>query len=243
MPLDLVAIPIGHPDDITVRALKLLKEADVVIGEDLKETARFLRPHELLPKPIEILNEHSTPEDVSRLLEICRNKKVALITDCGTPGFCDPGFQLVAQCRTHDVKVSSAPGASSLMLILSLAGARIEKFSFDGFIPREAQERAQYYNSIARSDRPVIFMDTPYRFKKTLEEIAHKLKGHRVVIGIDLTQETEKVFDGPAEECVRYFSEEKAEFIVIADPPKVREATSQSYSEFKKAKVFQKRRR
>lgn len=218
MSLTLIATPIGNVDDISVRALKHLKSAEIVIGEDKKVAAAFLKSHSLLPKQIEVLNEHSDSRDIASLMELCQNRQVALITDCGTPGFCDPGFQLVSECRNNGIEVSSVPGASSLMMILSLAGSRVEKFVFDGFVPRDTQERGAYYNSLGKIAIPHILLDTPYRFQKVLVEVQTKLPNHRIIVGIELTKHNENVFDGLGKDAKSYFKEDKAEFIILVYP-------------------------
>src|SRR4051812_15790940 len=97
--LTLVATPIGRTDEITLRSLELFKTADVIICESTKETSKLLKSYEIKAKRYEVLDEHSTQEDVSELFEICRTLNAVLVSDCGTPGFCDPGFQLVKLCR------------------------------------------------------------------------------------------------------------------------------------------------
>ena len=123
MPLKLVATPIGDPKDITLRAIDVLKEADVVIGEERREVSKLLKSLGIEAKMLELLNEHSRDNDVTDLLELCRTKSVALVTDCGTPGFCDPGARLVAACRREGILSTPVPGASSLMCLLSVSGS------------------------------------------------------------------------------------------------------------------------
>src|SRR5690606_7703502 len=115
MSLNVVATPIGPLDDITLRALQCLKDADLVIGEERKVTLQRLKHWGLLPKPIRLLNEHTEPDEVEELADLCRTQNVALISDCGTPGFCDPGADLVRLCREKKIEIRALPGASSLL--------------------------------------------------------------------------------------------------------------------------------
>ena len=140
--LTLIATPIGRTDEITIHSLELLRNADVVICESTKETSKLLKQHEIKAKKYEVLDEHSTAEDVKALTEICRSQNVVLVSDCGTPGFCDPGFQVVEQCRKAGIQVQSSLGASSLMGLLSLSSQRIYQFHFRGFIPAENVARS-----------------------------------------------------------------------------------------------------
>ncbi len=134
MGLVLVATPIGNDQDISLRALEFLKQADTIILEEFKESTRFLRAQGISGKTYEQLNEHSTPEDILRLTQLCAEKEVALITDCGTPGFCDPGADLVRECRKKNISVKTMPGPSSLMAMLSLSSQRLDQFVFRGFM-------------------------------------------------------------------------------------------------------------
>ena len=122
MSLYLIAIPIGNPGDISQRAITALKEAEIVIGEERREVSKLLKSLGIEGKRLELLNEHSNDTDVFELRELCRVHAVALVSDCGTPGFCDPGARLVAACRATEVTTAPVPGASSLMCLLSVSG-------------------------------------------------------------------------------------------------------------------------
>ncbi len=121
MSLFIVATPIGNPKDITLRALEELKNADLIIGEEKRELFRFLKPLELHEKKVAFLNEHTQPRDFEELVSACEDENVCLVSDCGTPGFCDPGSELVAACRKKGIAVTPIPGASSLMTLLSVS--------------------------------------------------------------------------------------------------------------------------
>src|SRR5437868_15076635 len=120
--LYVVATPIGDTSEISLRALEILKSAEVIICESTKEASKLLRAHGITGKTYELLNEHTTPDEVKALCEICANKNVALVSDCGTPGFCDPGAHLVKLCRQKKILVKSVLGPSALMGLLSLSG-------------------------------------------------------------------------------------------------------------------------
>src|SRR3989344_1805886 len=109
--LTLIATPIGRNDEITLRSLDLLKNADIVICESTKETSKLLKDYEIKSKRYEVLDEHSTKEDVAELTKLCKEQNVVLVSDCGTPSFCDPGFQLVQTCRKENIQVQSSLGA------------------------------------------------------------------------------------------------------------------------------------
>ena len=218
MPLNLIATPIGNPLDITLRALEVLKEADVVIGEEQREVSTLLKRLGLNGKRLELLNEHSQDDDVQELLKLCLTLNVALVSDCGTPGFCDPGARLVAACRAQAVPIKPIPGASSLMCLLSISGQPMNQFRFRGFLPADKVERKGALQELAREKQPVILMDTPYRMARLLSELAEAWPTRRVLIGCDFTQETELVLEGSLTDVAAKLGDRKAEFILALFP-------------------------
>jgi 16S rRNA (cytidine1402-2'-O)-methyltransferase len=216
--LTLVATPLGNKDDIGLRALEILKKSEVIILEERKESSAFLRSHGISGKEYPLLNEHTTSEELQALKHLCSEKDVALITDCGTPGFCDPGADLVRVCRQAKIPVYSVPGPSSLMMLLSLSGRRIDEFHFRGFIPQETEERTRFWKGLGSEKSPLVFMDTPYRFQKTLEEwkvFAPELQG---LLGLDFTQSSEMVWEGSGAQLVLDNYPKKAEFLLMIFP-------------------------
>lgn len=213
-----VATPVGDYDDLSIRALKVLRECDLVICESTKETSKLLRHHGVTGKTYEVLDEHSKPEDVKALVEFCKTKSVALVSDGGTPAFCDPGADLVALCRRAKVDIKPLLGPSSLMGLLSLAGARLDQFVFRGFIPAETEARRKALQALQTERRPVVLMDTPYRLKKMLAEMEEFFPKRRLFLVRDLSLPTEKAMDGSAAELRQACGEEKAEFMLLLYP-------------------------
>lgn len=215
MSLSVIATPIGDAKDISYRAVETLRDADVVIGEEFKEVSKLLKGLDIKGKLLEVLNEHSKPEDVEALLKLCLEKKVALVSDCGTPGFCDPGAALIQLCRKNNVEVRTLPGASALMGLLSLSGERINQFIFRGFLPAENEARAAEIKKLKTEKRAVILMDTPYRLKKLLTELSEAMPARRALLTCDLTQETEVVVEGLVKDLSSKLVKEKAEFMLL----------------------------
>lgn len=226
MSLILVATPIGHSKDITLRALESLREADIVIGEEFREVSTLLKRLEIVGKKMEVLNEHSKDDDILALAELCAQHKVALVTDCGTPGFCDPGARLVAVCRKKGIAVTTNPGASSLMCLLSLAGDNIKQFIFRGFLPAERDERQRALVEISRETQAVVLMDTPYRLQKLVGELAAAMPARRALLTLDLTQSTEEILEGSLQEISGRVQDRKAEFMLLLYPLSNRPQTS-----------------
>ncbi len=215
MSLYVVATPIGQPEEISQQAIKILETAEVIIGEEAKVARAILKSIGLKARDVEELNEHSEKDDLEHLLALCKTKTVALISDCGTPGFCDPGSDLVQLCRKNGIPVRSVPGPSSLMAFLSVCGHRLNSFLFQGFLPRDRAERQRALGQIEKSSHPVILMDTPYRLKALLEDISFKLPKHPLVLGLNLGMEEEQVMEGKATEILAKIEIEKAEFILL----------------------------
>lgn len=216
MPLYVIATPIGNPEDMTLRGQRLIDEADFIIGEEAKPTRKLLKSIGLSPqKPMELLNEHSKSEDIMQLAEKCKGQNVALVSDCGTPGFCDPGAGLVAYCRKLDIDVKSIPGPSSLTALLSVSGQRLDQFYFRGFLPSKTELRQKALKTLSQITEPIILMDTPYRLKKTLEDCRLHFKKRKLILGVKMSFAEEAVFIGTAQEILKKIKHEKAEFILI----------------------------
>lgn len=214
MPLYLIATPIGNKKDISLRALETLGTSQVIIGEEEKELNKFLNIHKLNPPQTELLNEHSKPHDIHRLTELCKTQLVSLITDCGTPGFHDPGADLVKSCRRQNINVTALPGASSLMCLLSLCGERLDRFHFYGFLPQKTEDRLTTWQWISEQKFPVLVMDTPYRYNKTVEEVHQFCPNKKVIIGCDFTTPEEEVISASSKEIVNKVKKEKREFLI-----------------------------
>lgn len=185
--LTVVATPIGNYKDITLNAIESLKEASVIIAEEMKPARVLLKRLDITDKEILLLNEHSKDNDAKQLINLCRDQSVALISDCGTPGFCDPGWNLVDLCYQYNIPVKVCPGPSSLMTLLSISGVNIQEFHFVGFLPAEKSQRAQKLKTLQGVEKPLIVMDTPYRLKATLNDFAAIAGDKKAVLGLDLT--------------------------------------------------------
>jgi 16S rRNA (cytidine1402-2'-O)-methyltransferase len=213
--LYIVATPIGDVSEITLRALEILKTSDVIICESTKEASKLLKAHGIKAKEYRVLDEHSRADDLQELVEICRDKTAALVSDCGTPGFCDPGADLVGLCRKNQIQIKSVLGASSLLGLLSLAGRKINQFYFRGFLPAENEERKKAWLELKKSKDTVILMDTPYRLGKMLSETKEHFPGRQALLALNLSQENEVVLEGRVEDIVKRWNQEKAEFMLL----------------------------
>jgi 16S rRNA (cytidine1402-2'-O)-methyltransferase len=219
--LYLVATPIGNYDDITFRALRILKEVDVVVYEERKEGERLLNHYGIPEKVIESLNEHNEAAASFHIIEhLKQGKNVALISDAGTPVFSDPGQILVRKAIEQSISIVPIPGVSSLLPALTLCGFPIDKFVFCGFLSPKSNRRITELRQLQNERRTMAFMDTPYRLVPLLKDIA-EVFGHerRVCVAFNLTMTDEQCFRGAALELFQYFEKKKlkGEFVVVVE--------------------------
>lgn len=220
--LSVVATPIGNLEDITLRALRTLKEADVIYAEDTRVTAKLLARYEL-SKPLERLDAAMEIRKASQVIaRLEAGEKVALLSDAGTPGISDPGARLVARVRLAlpEAKIEAIPGPSAITAALSIAGLESAAFSFTGFLPHK-KGRQTALKKIGENAVPVVLYESPYRIKKLLEELA-ALPIAKVVVARELTKIHEELVSGTPAEVRLHFAANpdrvRGEFVVIAVP-------------------------
>ena len=218
--LYLVATPIGNLEDMTHRALRILKEVDLVVYEERKEGGRMLR-HFGVEKPVESLNEHNERAASYVILEkLKEGKSVALMSDAGTPVFSDPGQFLVEKAIAASIRVVPIPGASSLLPALIVSGFPINRFLFYGFLSPKRDRRLTELQQLKRELRTIVVMDTPYRLVQLVRDIADVFgESRRICVAFDLTLPTEEIIRGTAPELYRQFSknEKKGEFVIVIE--------------------------
>jgi 16S rRNA (cytidine1402-2'-O)-methyltransferase len=221
--LYLVATPIGNYDDITFRAVKVLKEADVVVCEERSEGLRLLR-HYGIEKPIETLNEHNESAAASIVLQLLKDdKSIALISDAGTPVFSDPGRILVDKAIHQHIKIVPIPGASSLLPAIIVSGFSIKEFVFAGFLSPKRERRLTELRELRKERRTIVLMDTPYRLVQLLRDMTDVFgETRRACVAFDLTLATEEIFHGTAPKLYQKFlkEEKKGEFVVVLEGTK-----------------------
>ncbi len=215
--LYIVATPIGNLDDITLRAINTLKSADAVICEEMRQGSTLLKKLEIQPKELINLNEHNEKQDaMSFIVRLAQGQNLALISDCGTPVFADPGAHLIRQVTEAGFEAVPIPGPSSLMAALSVLDTNLEKFVFGGFLPRDPDKRRQELIRLRNFRMPVVLMDTPYRLGALLDDIAKTFgKGQNVTLAVDLTLNSENIYRGSAAEVRQKIGARKGEFILI----------------------------
>lgn len=220
--LSIVATPIGNLEDITLRALRTLKECDVIYAEDTRVISKLLARYEL-KKPLQRLDAATELKKADEIIgRLEANEHVAFVSDAGTPGISDPGARLVTQIRKQlsSAKIEAIPGPSALTATLSIAGLDATAFTFLGFLPHK-KGRQTALKKIASSEIPVVLYESPHRVVKLLKELGALLVS-RVTIARELTKIHEEVVSGNTEEVTAHFAAHpdtvRGEFVVIVEP-------------------------
>jgi 16S rRNA (cytidine1402-2'-O)-methyltransferase len=215
--LYLVPTPIGNLKDITLRALEVLKEVDVILAEDTRTTSHLLN-HYQISKPLSPYHQHNEHKIVQHLVgQMLEGKKMAVVTDAGTPGISDPAFLLVRECIKSGVKVECLPGATAFVPALVNSGIPTNRFVFEGFLPLK-KGRQTLLKQLAEEERTVIFYESPMRLVKTLEELASYFGTERQCsISRELTKLFEENKRGTLQEVAIYFSGKavKGEIVIV----------------------------
>lgn len=215
--LFIVPTPIGNLDDITLRAVKTLGAADIVLAEDTRTTQVLLK-HLGLEKKLwshHKFNEHAAVEAVAQTIEGGEN--IALVSDAGTPGISDPGFLLVRTCIEHGIEVETLPGATAFVPALVNSGLPCDRFCFEGFLPHK-KGRTKKLQKLATEERTLIFYESPYRLVKTLAQLAETFgPNRRASVSRELTKKFEETRRGTLEELTEYFTENepKGEIVLV----------------------------
>lgn len=215
--LYVVATPIGNPRDITLRAMDILQEVDAVICEEQREGSTLLKKLGI-QKEIILVNEHNEPEMCPLIAQrmLLQNQSLALISDCGTPVFADPGAALIAYLTGMGIPIVPVPGPSSLMAALSILDFKLERFLYAGFLPRDKEERRKNLKYLRSLRIPIVIMDAPYRLVPVLDDVATAFGDNApITLCIDLTLPGEGVLRGPLKEIRGRVSQRKGEFVLI----------------------------
>ena len=215
--LYIVATPIGNLEDITLRALNILKEVDFVVTEDMRFSKRMLQRYEI-DKPRFTYRDENKKSSTQKILDILdAGKKLALISDSGTPLISDPGFKLVQKVKNAGHSVVTVPGASAVTAALSIAGVPTDRFTFVGFLPKKGGSRLETIKEYGKLDATLVLYESPYRIKKTLQDIYDILGDRIVAVAKELTKIHETVYLGKLSSVIDEIPETslKGEFVIL----------------------------
>jgi 16S rRNA (cytidine1402-2'-O)-methyltransferase len=213
----LVATPIGNLEDITLRALRLLSEVSMVAAEDTRTTRRLLAHHGIKAKVLSY-NEHNMKRRTPELLRALAAGSVALVSDAGTPGVSDPGYELTVAALAAGYEVSPVPGPASVVAAVTASGLPAREFTFLGFLPRRAKERRDVLSRAGAEPRTLVFFESPHRLQATLSDLATTLGDQRrIAVCRELTKRYEEIFRGTVAGAIAHFTEARGEFTVVVE--------------------------
>lgn len=215
--LYLIPTPVGNMEDITLRALRLLKEVDMILAEDTRTTAKLLKHYEITTPLLSHhkFNEHQQVERIAERIE--RGENIALVSDAGTPGISDPGFLLTRTCIKHGIETECLPGATAFVPALVNSGLPCDRFCFEGFLPQK-KGRQKKLSALTEENRTMIFYESPFRLVKALEQMAEIFGPQRhACVAREISKMFEEFKRGTLEELISYYNQHgvKGEIVLL----------------------------
>lgn len=223
MGLYIVATPIGNLEDITLRALRILKEAELVVAEDTRRTGVLLKHYEI-KKPLLSYHDHNKAERTQRIIERLKaGEKIALVSDSGTPGISDPGFYLVRKAIESELPVIPIPGPTALISGLVVSGLPTDKFVFEGWLPRKSTQRKRRLKELSQEPRTIIFFESPHRILNSLKDCLLVFGDRQGALCRELTKKFETVRRDKISNLIKEYSDKspKGEFVVVIEGYKI----------------------
>ena len=214
--LYIVATPIGNLEDITLRAIRILKEVSLVVAEDTRQTKKLLQ-HFDIANPTLSYFEHNRFKRIPKIIQhLMGGNDVALVSDAGTPGISDPAYRLIREAIEGNIKIEAIPGPSAFITALAASGLPTDRFIFEGFLPHKKGRKGKL-NRLADFDGTVIFYESPKRILRTLSDVLHYLGDRPAVIGRELTKIHEELIRGKVSELLSYFKQNtpRGEFVIM----------------------------
>lgn len=229
--LYIVATPIGNLEDITLRAIRILKEVDIIAAEDTRHTLKLLN-HLEISKPLISYHRHNEETKSDVLIEHLQNgKNIALVSDAGTPGICDPGQEVIQKCIEQKMKIVPIPGACAMINSLICSGIDTDEFTFLGFLPVNKKLRKQKLEEIQSSNKTMIMYEAPHKLKTTLKDLEEILENRRIVLAKEITKIHESFFRGTVKAIQDQLTNEiKGEYVILIE---------KNIKELKKQNIFQ----
>ncbi|EOS79157.1 hypothetical protein C817_03037 [Dorea sp. 5-2] len=217
--LYLCATPIGNLEDITLRCIRILKEADLIAAEDTRNSIKLLN-HFGIKTPMTSYHEYNKAGKGHKLVERLKaGEDIALITDAGTPGISDPGEDLVRQCREEGIPVTAVPGAAACITALTISGLPTRRFAFEAFLPADKKERQAVLKEMENETRTMVVYEAPHRLVRTLKNLKEVLGNRRIRICRELTKKHEGVFAATIEEAAAYYEQQepRGECVIVIE--------------------------
>lgn len=222
--LFVVATPIGNLEDITLRALRVLREADLIAAEDTRRTARLLT-HHAIPTPTLSFHDHNTRSRIPQLIaRLEAGARVALVTDAGTPGISDPGIELVGACIDRGIAVDPVPGPSAPLTAAIASGFPLQPLTVFGFAPSRSKDRKKWLHEVVQVKHTFTFFEAPHRIRATLLEASSLFGNRPIVVGRELTKLHQEFIRGTIQSVIGQLPEPRGEFTVVVGPVEEPEA-------------------
>jgi len=214
--LYVIATPIGNLEDISLRALRLLREVKLIAAEDTRTTRHLLNAYNI-KTPLTSYHEHSKRAKLDYLLDYLEREDLALVSEAGMPGLSDPGYKLIVAAIERGLSVVPIPGASAVVTALVVSGLPTDQFLYVGFLPRRKGQRQRLLSSIVDEPRTIVAFETPHRLKEALSDIEEILGDRRVSVCRELTKVHEEIFRGRVSQARQHFTEPKGEFSLVIE--------------------------
>jgi len=214
-----VSTPIGNLEDITLRALRVLKEVDLIAAEDTRKTGILLQHYQIKTKTTSYHDFNKEKKTPYLLNELKSGKDLAIVSDAGTPGISDPCFYLVNNAIKEKIEIVPIPGASALLSALVVSGLPTDRFVFEGFLPSKKTKRIEKLNLLKSEKRTLIFFESPYRLIQILKNLNEVFGERRIVVARELTKKFEEIIRGKITEVLNYFERKKVkgEMVIVVE--------------------------
>ncbi len=220
--LYVVATPIGNLEDISLRAIRMLREVKLIAAEDTRKTRRLLTAYDI-KTPMTSYYEHNKLTKLDRVLDYLKEGDVALVSEAGMPGISDPGYELIVAAGRHNIPVVPVPGPSAVTTALAVSGLPTDRFLYIGFLPNKAGARRRALESVADEPGTIIALEAPHRILAALEDILAALGDRRLAVCRELTKLHEEVFRGKVSEAIKHFTAPRGEFTLVIEGKGARE--------------------
>jgi 16S rRNA (cytidine1402-2'-O)-methyltransferase len=215
--LYVVATPIGNLEDITLRALRVLRDVSLIAAEDTRTTRKLLSHYGITKARLTSYNDHNKGAKIPYILDALRHADVALVSESGMPGVSDPGYDLVVAAAEAEVPVVAVPGPSAVVAALAVSGLPTRQFIYVGFLPRRRGERRRLLSTLAAQPLTIVALESPHRLLATLSDLLAVLGDRRIAVCRELTKLHEEVFRGRISEAIAHFQEPRGEFTLVLE--------------------------